>query len=52
MCRCKKVTFYEVDFKTVGLKVVPNCKTCGEFLDSEQAAQFEKELVAYWGTQN
>jgi hypothetical protein len=49
VCRCPKVTFYEVEFKLAGLKVVPTHKNCGEGLNDDQFNSFEKELVKYWG---
>ena len=49
MCNCPKVTFYEVEFKLVGMKVVANHKNCGDFLNDYQFSQFEKELTKYWG---
>lgn len=49
MCNCPKVHFYEVDFKLVGMKVVPAHKNCGDSLSNEQLAVFEKELIKYWG---
>lgn len=49
MCNCPKVTFYEVDFKLVGMKVIANHKNCGDFLNPDQFSQFEKELTKYWG---
>ena len=49
MCNCPKVTFYEVEFKTVGMKVVANHKNCGDFLNDDQFSSFEKELTKYWG---
>lgn len=49
MCNCAKVTFYEVEFKLSGLKVIPTHKNCGEGLNDDQFNSFEKELVKYWG---
>lgn len=49
MCNCPKVTFYEVEFKLTGLKVVPTHKNCGDSLNDDQFNSFEKELVKYWG---
>lgn len=49
MCNCPKVTFYEVEFKLVGMNVVPNHKNCGDFLNDDQFSSFEKELRKYWG---
>jgi hypothetical protein len=49
MCNCPQVTFYEVEFKLVGMKVVANHKNCGDFLNDDQFSQFEKELTKYWG---
>ena len=49
MCNCPKVTFYEVEFKLVGMKVIANHKNCGDFLNDDQFSQFEKELTKYWG---
>lgn len=49
MCDCPKVHFYEVDFKLVGMKVVPSHKNCCNPLSNEQFSTFEKELVKHWG---
>ncbi len=49
MCNCPKVTFFEVDFKLVGMRVIANHKNCGDFLNGDQFSQFEKELTKYWG---
>jgi hypothetical protein len=49
LCNCPKVTFYEVEFKTVVMKVVANHKNCGDFLNDDQFSSFEKELTKYWG---
>lgn len=49
MCNCPKVTFFEVDFKLVGMRVIANHKNCGEFLNEDQYSGFEKELKKYWG---
>ena len=49
MCNCPKVTFYEVEFKLVGMKVIATHKNCGDFLNEDQFSQFEKELTKYWG---
>jgi hypothetical protein len=49
MCSCPKVHFYEVEFKLVGMRVTPNHKNCGEYLNQDQSSKFEKELVKYWG---
>jgi len=49
MCNCPKVTFYEVEFKLVGMRVVANHKNCGDFLNNDQFSSFEKELTKYWG---
>jgi hypothetical protein len=49
MCSCAKVTFYEVEFKLEGMKVIPTHKNCGNTLNDDQFTSFEKELVKYWG---
>ncbi len=49
MCNCPKVTFYEVEFKLFGMKVVPTHKNCGDTLNNDQFNSFEKELRKYWG---
>ncbi len=49
MCNCPKVTFFEVDFKLHGMKVVPTHKNCGGSLNDDQFSQFEKDLNKYWG---
>jgi hypothetical protein len=49
MCNCAKVTFYEIEFKLVGMKAVPTHKNCGGYLNDDQFGQFEKELNKYWG---
>ena len=43
MCNCPKVTFYEVEFKLVGMKVIATHKNCGDFLNEDQFSQFEKD---------
>jgi hypothetical protein len=49
MCNCPKVHFYEVEFKLLGMRVVPTHKNCGDSLNENQSAKFEKELIQYWG---
>ena len=49
MCNCPKVTFYEVEFNLVGMRVVANHKNCGDFLNDDQFSAFEKEMTKYWG---
>ncbi|MGE5821378.1 MAG: hypothetical protein ACM31M_02190 [Nitrososphaerota archaeon] len=49
MCDCPSIHFYEVDFKLMGMKVIPSHKNCGDPLSDEQLTKFEKELVKYWG---
>jgi hypothetical protein len=48
MCNCPNIHFYEVEFKLVGMKVVPTHKNCGDHLSDEQFSKFEKELIKYW----
>lgn len=49
MCNCPNIHFYEVEFKLVGMKVVPTHKNCGDYLSDDQFSKFEKELIKYWG---
>jgi hypothetical protein len=49
MCKCPKVHFYEVEFKLAGMNVVPTHKNCGDSLNEDQSAKFEKELIKLWG---
>jgi hypothetical protein len=49
MCDCAKVHMYEVEYKLVGMIVVPTHKNCGNALNEAQLDKFQKELVKSWG---
>lgn len=49
MCECTKVHMFDIEYKLVGMVVVPTCKNCGNALNETQLEKFQKELVKSWG---
>ncbi|MFM7861395.1 MAG: hypothetical protein ACKO7Y_01395 [Candidatus Nitrosotenuis sp.] len=40
---------FDIEYKLVGMVVVPTCKNCGNALNETQLEKFQKELVKSWG---